>query len=42
MGEDRLNYLAKLSIESEIARKINFDCVIQNFATRKTRKAAML
>jgi hypothetical protein len=31
--------LARLSIESSVAREINFDIVIRNFAGKKARKA---
>jgi hypothetical protein len=31
--------LEKLSIESSVAREINFGIVIRNFADKKTRKA---
>ena len=41
MSQDRLVDLARLSIESEIARKINFDNVITRFALKKTRKAPL-
>ena len=39
MGQDRLNSLARLSIESNIAKQIDFDNVIRNFAKKKARKA---
>ena len=42
MGQDRLIYLARLSIESDIARKIDFDVVIRSFAKKKARKATLL
>jgi 20S proteasome alpha/beta subunit len=41
MSQDHLVDLARLSIESEIARKINFDNVITRFALKKTRKAPL-
>ena len=41
MGQDRLTHLARLSIESNIAKQINFDCVIRSFAKKKARKAAL-
>jgi hypothetical protein len=41
MSQDRLVDLARLSIESEIARKISFDNVITNFALKKPRKAPL-
>lgn len=37
MSQDRLNNLARLSIESGIARQINFDTVIRSFAKKKAR-----
>ena len=40
MSQDRLVDLARLSIESEIARKINFD-VITRLALKKARKAPL-
>jgi hypothetical protein len=39
MSQTRLFELARLSIESSIARKINFESVIRNFAGKKARKA---
>jgi hypothetical protein len=41
MSQDRLVDLARLSIESEIARKVNFDNVITRFALKKSRKAPL-
>ena len=41
MSQDRLVDLARLNIESEIARKINFDNVITRIALIKTRKAPL-
>ena len=41
MGQDRLNYLARLSIESDIAKQIDFDNVICSFAKKKARKAIL-
>jgi hypothetical protein len=38
---NRLVDLARLSIESEIARKINFDNVITRFALKKAKKAPL-
>uniref|UniRef100_A0A8C5PE46 TTF-type domain-containing protein n=1 Tax=Leptobrachium leishanense TaxID=445787 RepID=A0A8C5PE46_9ANUR len=38
MGQSRLSDLAMLSVESELARKIDFEEVINNFATLKARK----
>jgi len=42
MGQDRLNNLARLSIESDIAKHIDFDTVIRSFAKKKARKATLL
>ena len=42
MGQIRLNNLARLSIQSDIAKQIDFDTVIRGFAKRKLRKATML
>ena len=39
MSQDRLNNLARLSIESGIAKQIDFDTVIRSFAKKKARKA---
>jgi hypothetical protein len=41
MSQDRLVDLTRLSIESEIARKINFDNVITRFALKKARKTPL-
>jgi hypothetical protein len=41
MSQDRLVDLARLSIEPEIARKINFDNVITRFALKKARNAPL-
>ena len=38
MGQARLSNLALLSIERETLEKINFDNVIDQFATAKLRK----
>ena len=38
MGQDRLNDLAILSIEHDIARKVDFNTVIDNFASQRARK----
>jgi hypothetical protein len=38
MSHSRLTSLAVLSIERELAEKLNFDDVIRDFATRKARK----
>ena len=34
MSQERLNYLAILSIENELARQVNFDDLIDTFAER--------
>ena len=39
MSQTRFVDLTRLSIESSMARKINFDSVIRNFAGKKVRKA---
>jgi len=39
MTQQRLSDLAILSIESETARKMDFQNVIKDFAMRKARKA---
>jgi hypothetical protein len=41
MSQDRLVCIARLSIESEIARKIYFDKVIPRFALKRSRKAPL-
>jgi hypothetical protein len=41
MSQDHLVDLARLSIESEIARKINFDNVITRFALKIAMKAPL-
>ena len=38
MSQERLNDLAILSIENELARQANFDELIDTFASRKARK----
>ena len=35
MGQDRLNNLARLSIESDIAKQIDFDSVIRSFGQER-------
>ena len=42
MKQDRLNNLARLSIESGIVKQIDFDTVIRSFANKKARKALFL
>jgi len=39
MSQTRLVNLARLNIESSIARKVDFDGVIRNFANKNTRKS---
>ena len=39
MSQDRLNNLARLSIESGIAKQIDFDIVIRSFVNKMARKA---
>ena len=39
ISQERLNDLAILSIENELARQANFDELIDTFASRKARKA---
>ena len=38
MGQERTSSLSLLSIESELAKKIDFDDIIECFAARKARK----
>ena len=38
MGQERLNGLCMLSIESELAKSLNFDDIIAQFASKKARK----
>jgi hypothetical protein len=42
MGQERLQGLAILGIETDLARKIDFDDVIDSFATEKARRAPIL
>ena len=39
MSQTRLVDLARLNIESSIARQVDFDSVIKNFASKNTRKS---
>ena len=39
MSQTRLVNLARLNIESSIARQVDFDSVIRNFANKHTRKS---
>ena len=41
MGQQRLVNLALLSIENRLARMLNYDDIIKDFAQKKARKAAM-
>ena len=41
MGQERLSDLALLSIEKELVETINFDDVINNFASAKSRKVVL-
>ena len=41
MSPTRLVDLARLNIESSIARQVDFDSVIRNFANKNTRKSLM-
>ena len=38
MAQKRMNVLSLMSIESDILRKIDFTCVVEDFALRKSRK----
>ena len=42
MGQGRLNSLTILSIESNLARKVDFHDVLKNFALKKARKALVV
>jgi len=42
ISQTRLVDLARLNIESSIARKVDFDSVIRNFANKNTRKSLVL
>ena len=39
MSQDRLTSLGVLAIECQLARQLNFDKIIDDFASRKARKA---
>ena len=41
MAQERLQGLALLCIESELAKAIDYDSIIATFASRKDRKAAL-
>ena len=38
MGQDRLSALAMLSLERDLARKLNYDSIIDSFASRRARR----
>ena len=38
MGQERLSDLAMLSIEAELAKRIDFQGIISDFAMKKARK----
>ncbi len=38
MGQERLSSLAILSIENEVANSVNFESIINKFASAKARK----
>lgn len=42
MREERLNSLVLLSCERDLARKVNYDGIIEAFAQRKARKIKMV
>jgi len=41
MGQERLNNLAILSIEHEVARDLNYTDVIDSFTAAKARKVVL-
>lgn len=41
MHQNRLVWLSRMSIESDIMRTINFDDIIDEFALRKSRKVVL-
>ena len=41
MGQERMSNLAILSIEKDVASKVNFDDAIEMFALQKTRKVKL-
>lgn len=41
MSQDRLNGLGILAIEAQLARSIDYSCIIELFANRKARKAPL-
>lgn len=42
MGQERLNDLAIISIENDVANPIDYDDVIEDFATAKARKKSFI
>jgi len=40
MKQDRLNGLATLAVEYDLATKLNYEDIINNFAAVKSRKVA--
>ena len=42
MSQDRLSGLSMISIESDVARELNYDELIQQFAEKKTRKKSFV
>ena len=41
MSQDRLNGLAILSIENDLARGIDYDDIIRDFATKKAKRVVL-
>lgn len=41
MGQSRMSSLSTLSIECELARQLNFEDVINDFAAKKTRRVLL-
>ena len=41
MGQERLVDLAILGIESDLAKSIDFDCIINSFAAEKARRVVL-
>ena len=42
MGQERINGLATLAIESFLSKSLNFDSIKDLFANKKARKAILL
>ena len=42
MGQDRLSALAMLSLERDLARELNYDSIINSFASRKARRISVM